>query len=67
MFDSAQDAALQEQAETIRHEDVLAVKGVVVRRQEKDVNRDLATGAIEIAVKELKVLSLSLIHISAGA
>lgn len=59
VFDSAQDAALQEQAETIRHEDVLAVKGVVVRRQEKDVNRDLATGAIEIAVKELKVLSRS--------
>ena len=59
VFDSAQDAALQEQAETIRHEDVLAVKGIVVRRQEKDINKELATGAIEIAVKELKVLSRS--------
>ena len=55
VFDSAQDAALQEQAETIRHEDVLAVKGVVVRRQEKDVNRDLATGAIAVSYTHLDV------------
>ncbi len=44
-------------AARIRNEFVLAVTGVVTGRGEKNVNKNIPTGEVEICVKELKVLS----------
>ena len=44
-------------AEELRGEFVAAVKGGVVLREEKAVNRDMPTGKIEVMVKELKILN----------
>ncbi len=44
-------------AETIRGEFVLAVTGVVKARTEENINPNMKTGKIEIAAKELKILS----------
>jgi aspartyl-tRNA synthetase len=57
VFDQSKDAALFEKAVQIRGEYVLAVRGVVTARDEKNVNPDMATGGIEVAVSELKILS----------
>jgi aspartyl-tRNA synthetase len=48
-------------AETIRGEYVLAIKGVVKARNNKDINLDMKTGKIEIEVLELKILSEALV------
>ena len=50
------DAALFEKASTVRTEFVLAVRGTVVAR-EGAVNENLATGAVEVKVSDLKILS----------
>jgi aspartyl-tRNA synthetase len=44
-------------AEELRGEFVAAVKGSVVLRDEKAVNRDMPTGKVEVMVKELKILN----------
>lgn len=44
-------------AEPIRSEYVLAVKGTVRARTEKDINPNMKTGKIEIEVTELRILS----------
>ena len=44
-----------EKAETIRSEYVIAVKGVLARRDEKMVNRNMKTGELELIAKELKM------------
>lgn len=41
----------------LRHEFVLCVTGEVVKRAEKDVNRKVPTGEVELDVKEFDVLS----------
>ena len=41
----------------IRTESVVRVRGVVRRRDEKDVNAEMATGAVELEPRELEVLS----------
>lgn len=41
----------------VRNEYVLAVKGKVIKRAEEAVNRNLATGEIEIEVKELEIIN----------
>jgi aspartyl-tRNA synthetase len=46
-------------AVSLRHEFVIEVKGQVKARPEEMVNKDLATGAIEILVSDLKILSRS--------
>lgn len=46
-------------AEPIRTEYVLAVKGIVRARTEKDINPNMKTGKIEIEVTELRILSES--------
>jgi aspartyl-tRNA synthetase len=46
-------------AETIRSEYVLAVKGVVVKRDPDTVNPKIPTGEIELAASQLKILSTS--------
>ena len=48
-----------EKAETIRSEYVIAVKGVLARRDEKMVNRNMKTGELELIAKELKILGVS--------
>lgn len=45
------------EAEGLRSEFVIAVRGEIVRRDEETVNEKLPTGLIEVSVKELKVLS----------
>jgi aspartyl-tRNA synthetase len=46
-------------AERLRSEHVVAASGEVVRREEGNVNPNLATGAIELAVRELELLAES--------
>ncbi len=57
VFDQSRDEALFERACAIRSEYVLAVRGQVVARDEKNVNAEMATGAIEVLVTELKILN----------
>lgn len=44
-------------AESVRHEFVLQVSGIVRRRPEGTVNFELATGEIEIAAKNIEILN----------
>lgn len=46
-------------ADQLRNEYVIEVKGTVVARSEKEVNPDINTGKIEIAVSEVKILNKS--------
>ena len=55
---SGDDPALAA-AHTLNREDVIGVTGTVVARGEKDVNPEMATGAIEIHVEKLEVLNRS--------
>jgi aspartyl-tRNA synthetase len=50
-----------EQAEHLRHEDVIRVRGVVRRRPAGTENAKLPTGDIEIGVEDLEILSRSLV------
>lgn len=53
------DGEMLDRAKTIRSEFVLAVVGTVSARAPEAVNRKMATGEIEIIVKELRILSSS--------
>jgi aspartyl-tRNA synthetase len=44
-------------AHGLRSEDVISVAGTVVRREQQNVNPNLATGEIELAVSELDILA----------
>lgn len=46
-----------ETAETLRDEWVVSMKGVVNKRPEKMVNKDIPTGDIELEIKDIRVLS----------
>ena len=48
-----------ERAKRIRSEDVLAVRGTLVRRSEETVNSNLGTGTVELMARELRVLNPS--------
>ncbi|MBV8246680.1 MAG: aspartate--tRNA ligase [Candidatus Eremiobacteraeota bacterium] len=48
-------------AETLRHEDVLRVRGAVRRRPAGTENAKIETGEVEVAADELEVLSRSLV------
>ena len=58
-FDDATDREAFDKAFTVRAEFVLCAHGVVRRRGEGAVNKNIPTGEIEIAVTELKILSAS--------
>lgn len=58
-FDEQTDAAIFDTACAIRSEYVLCAKGTVRSRGEGAINPNLPTGEIEVAVKELKVLSVA--------
>ncbi len=53
------DGEMLDRAKTIRGEFVLAVVGTVSARAPEAVNKKMATGEIEIIVKELRILSSS--------
>ncbi|MCX7631774.1 MAG: aspartate--tRNA ligase [Turneriella sp.] len=57
VFDRAVDAELFRQAESLRAEDTIAVRGLLRVRDPESVNPKLATGEIELAAKELLVFS----------
>ena len=58
-FDDSTDREAFDKAFTVRAEFVLCAHGVVRRRGEGAVNKNIPTGEIEIAVTELKILSAS--------
>ena len=58
-FDDATDREAFDKAFTVRAEFVLCAHGVVRRRGEGAINKNIPTGEIEIAVTELKILSAS--------
>jgi aspartyl-tRNA synthetase len=60
VFNPERDPVAHEVARGMRMEYYVAVQGEVVRRSESTVNAQLPTGAIEIAVREAKVLNTSL-------
>jgi aspartyl-tRNA synthetase len=49
--------SLLEKAKKIKMEDVVAVKGIVKKREKKSRNLQLATGEIEVIAKEIAVLN----------
>ncbi len=57
VFDETTERAVFEKAKTVRSEYVLMAKGVV--RARESVNNDIKTGAVEIMVTELRILSKS--------
>ena len=48
-----------DKAKRVRSEDVLAVRGTLVHRTEENVNPNIATGAVELMARELRVLNPS--------
>ena len=54
---STDNAEMYEKASKVRGEYVLAVKGIVRAREEAAINKDMATGEIEIEATELRILS----------
>ena len=56
-FNTSVNEEIFNKADTIRNEYVIAVKGNVVARDEKNVNKNMVTGEIEIEATELKILS----------
>ena len=59
VFNPEVNAAHHERARRLRHEDVVAVAGKVQRRPEGTENPAMATGAVEVYVDTLDVLSQS--------
>jgi aspartyl-tRNA synthetase len=59
VFNPALDAAAHEAAGGIRAEFVVAVEGTVERRPPGSVNPQLATGEIEVSVRQLRILNES--------
>ena len=57
LFFNTDNPELYEKAAKVRGEYVLAAKGIVRARGEGAVNKDMATGEIEIEVTELRILS----------
>jgi len=56
---SPDQTAAFEKAESVRHEYVIQVKGIVRQRPEGTINSNLPTGQIEIETKELNILGTS--------
>ncbi len=48
-----------EKAKRVRSEDVLAVRGKLVRRSEETINSSIPTGTVELMARELRVLNPS--------
>ena len=59
VFNPEADSDAHEKAKQLRSEDVIAVRGVLARRPAETLNPDLATGEVELAGKELRLLNAS--------
>jgi aspartyl-tRNA synthetase len=59
VIDPTHSPTTHELAQNLRSEFVIAVRGQVILRPDGMVNKDLPTGAIELRVDELKILSAS--------
>lgn len=60
VFDESENAAnVFKQAESLRSEFVIAVRGTLVKRDEETINPKLPTGMLELRITELKILSKS--------
>ena len=57
VFDESLDQTYFADAESIRNEFVISVKGEIIARQPQNVNPDLPTGKIEVRATELKIIS----------
>ena len=57
VFNTDTDPQLQEKASTLRSEYVIAVVGRVKLREQGTVNKNLATGEIEVVAEELRLLN----------
>ena len=56
-FNDETDSAVFEKATALKSEYVIAVRGTVALRTEKNINPDMKTGEIEVLVSELRVLN----------
>ncbi|MBJ6799831.1 aspartate--tRNA ligase [Geomonas propionica] len=59
VFDPERNSEGHAKAETVRNEFVVAIKGTVAARPEGTVNPKMNTGAVEVLVKECKLLNPS--------
>ncbi len=59
VFNPEVDRTAHERAKHVRHEDVLAVRGVLTKRTPETINPELATGEVELMTSEVKLLSAS--------
>ncbi len=59
VFRPEENAEITQRAHTLRHEDVIQIKGTVAPRLTGQANADLATGEIEIVVADLEILNRS--------
>src|SRR5215469_13130104 len=59
VFDKSDNAAVHDRAGHLRNEYVIAALGKVRRRDAETVNKNIATGEVEVAVEELKLLNES--------
>jgi aspartyl-tRNA synthetase len=59
VFDIGANSSLHEKASSLRSEFVIAAIGKVRKRDEKTINKNIATGEIEVVVDELKLLNES--------
>jgi len=56
-IDEQSNPEIFKKVESVRGEYVLAVKGTVALRAEKDINADMETGKVEVIAEELRILS----------
>ncbi len=59
VFNAERDAAVQEKAEGLRNEYVIAVTGTVKLRDANTINPNMPTGEVELVAEELRILNES--------
>src|SRR5579863_4295873 len=59
VVNAERDAAIHEKAEALRNEYVVAVTGTVKLRDANTVNKNMATGEVELVAEELRILNES--------
>lgn len=58
VFATQHDEAAFDKADKIRSEFVIAVKGIVAKRDDETINPKMVTGEVELHVQELKILNI---------
>jgi aspartyl-tRNA synthetase len=59
VINAERDAAIHEKSEALRNEYVIAVTGTVKLRDASTVNKNIATGEVELVAEELRILNES--------